>query len=212
MLPSLLGGPEGLKTANMRNPRKEETTHGKVRKLGLISKRAKLLLLIAVLGVMALLTACGEVEKSEVVVTGTPEPATEMTPSVIPKPTPTADAGTELEATAVPASVSTSVPQLELTAEPTTSKATPDVDHEAQAERNRAVIKRYVEEEQDAATLTNVMITCAASAGITLTDRIKTGGRAEDQLAELILAGVLDNYDVLECTADEIVEKVEDGN
>ena len=88
---------------------------------------------------------------------------------------------------------------------------TPDVENEVQAELSRALIKRYVEEEQDAARLTNVMTTCAASAGIALTDRIKTGGRAEDQMSELILAGVLDNYDVLECTANEIAKEVEDG-
>ena len=56
------------------------------------------------------------------------------------------------------------------------------------------------------------MIDCATSVGISLTDRIKEGGRAEDQLSELILAGVLDDYDVLQCTADEITQEVGDGS
>ena len=166
---------------------------------------------------MASLVVCGDGEVREIVVTATPE-----TPSETASP---GEVATEAKATVVPESGSASAltpqptPQAtrQPTRQPSTSAATPvptqtpDVKNEVQAELNRALIKRYVEEEQDAARLTNVMTTCAASAGIALTDRIKTGGRAEDQMSELILAGVLDNYDVLECTANEIAKEVEDG-
>ena len=164
---------------------------------------------IALMGMMASLVACGDGEVREIVVTATPEP-----PSKTASP---GEVATEAKATVVPASGSASALTPQPTPQPTTSAATPvptqtpDVENEVQAELNRALIKRYVEEEQDAARLTDVMATCAANAGIALTDRIKTGGRAEAQMSELILAGVLDNYDVLECTANEIAKEVEDG-
>ena len=166
------------------------------------------LLAIALMAAMASLV-CGDGEVREIVVTATPEP-----PSETASP---GEVATEAKTTVVPAPGSASALTPRPTPQPTTSAATPvptqspDVENEVQAELNRALIKRYVEEEQDAARLTNVMTTCAASAGIALTDRIKTGGRAEDQMSELILAGVLDNYDVLECTANEIAKEVEDG-
>ena len=157
---------------------------------------------IALMAAMASLVVCGDGEVREIVVTATPE-----TPSETASP---GEVATEAKTTVVPAPVSASAPTPQPIPQPTTSAATPvptqtpNVENEVQAELSRALIKRYVEEEQDAARLTNVMTTCAASAGIALTDRIKTGGRAEDQMSELILAGVLDNYDVLECTATEI--------
>ncbi len=165
------------------------------------------------MGVIASLLVCGDGEVREIVVTATPEP-----PSETASP---GEVATEAKATVVPASGSASAltpqPTSQPTPQPTTSAATPvptqtpNVENEVQAELNMALIKRYVKEEQDAARLTNVMTTCAASAGIALTNRIKTGGKAEDQMSELILAGVLDNYDVLECTANEIAKEVEDG-
>ena len=156
---------------------------------------------LGALVVTALLIACGGREVIEIVVTATPEPSVGM-------------ASSDKAVTDTPASAS--VPTLQPTTPPTTSEATPRPTPEAgdqvQAERNRAAIKRYAEEEHDAATLTNVIIDCAASVGISFTDRIKAGGRAEDQMSELILAGVLDDYDVLQCTADEITQEVGDGS
>ena len=163
---------------------------------------------IAILAVTALLTACGNGEVRVMVVTATPGMSSETGSPVAGE--------TGAEPTAIPTPESTSVANPQPTTHPPTPGvrplATPNTDQDDQAERDRAVIRRYVEEEQDAAALTNVMITCSASAGISLEDRIKTGGTAEDQLSELILAGVLDNYDVLECTADEIVKEAGDGN
>ena len=163
----------------------------------------KLPLVIAALAVTALLTACGDGDVRVVVVTATPGLSSETGSS-------------EAKAIAMPTQETTSASNPQPTTRPPTPgirpSATPKVDQERQAERDRAVISRYVEEERDAAALTNVMITCSANVGILLEDRIKTGGTAEDQLSELILAGVLDNYDVLECTADEIVKEAGDGN
>ena len=161
---------------------------------------------LGALVVTALLIACGGREVIEIVVTATPEPSvgTASSGEVV--------NGTQVTVTPASASVPTSEPTTPPTTSEATPRPTPEPGNEAQAERNRAVIQRYVEDEQDAATLTNVIITCAASAGIALKDHIKTGGRAEDQMSELILAGVLDNYDVLECTADEIVKEVDDGS
>ena len=168
----------------------------------------KILLAIAVLTVTTLLTACGDGEVRVIVVTATPGLSSETGSPAVKE--------TGAEATAMPTPESTSASNPQPTTHPPTPGvrplATPNTDQDDQAERDRAVIRRYVEEEQAAAVLTNVMITCSASAGISLEDRIKTGGTAEDQLSELILAGVLDNYDVLECTADEIVKEAGDGN
>ena len=163
---------------------------------------------IAILAVTALLTACGNGEVRVIVVTATPSMSSETGAPAAKE--------TGAEAIAMPASETTSVSSPQPTAQLPTpgvrSSGTPDTDQENQAKRDLAVIRRYVEEEQDAAALTNVMITCSANAGIALEDRIKIGGTAEDQLSELILAGVLDNYDVLECTADEIVKEAGYGN
>ena len=178
---------------------------GDVGVMEMAMKRAPLMLAAVV--VTGLLMACGDTEVREIVVTATPDPSSKMESS--------AKVLTDTTATATTPSASTSVPTPKLTTQPTTSTPvptpTPDAEHESQMERSRAAIKRYVEEEQDAATLTNVLITCAENAGIALTNRIKSGGRAEDQLSELILTGVLDNYDVLECTAAEIAKEVDDG-
>ena len=169
-------------------------------------RMVKTQLAMGALVVATLLTACGDSEVREIVVTATPEPSVDTASS--------GEVVSGARATGTPAPASVPIPQP--TTQTTTSVATPstkpDAGHETQAERNRTVIQRYVEDEQDAATLTNVIITCAASAGIALKDHIKTGGRAEDQMSELILAGVLDNYEVLECTADEIVKEVDDGS
>ena len=158
----------------------------------------------ALIVVTALLISCGGREVIEIVVTATPKPSVGM-----------ASSDKEVTDTRTTATAS-SVPTLQPTTPPTTSEATsrpaPEAGNEVQAERNMAAIKRYAEEERDAATLTSVMIDCAASVGISLTDRIKAGGRAEDQMSELILAGVLDNYDVLQCMADEIAQEVGDGS
>ena len=81
-----------------------------------------------------------------------------------------------------------------------------DEERQVVADRNRAIVNRYVDEEQNAAELVEVMIVCAANADIAITDRIKEGGQAIDQMLELLETGVLDNYDVLECTASKIDE------
>ena len=167
-----------------------------------------ILLAIGALTVTGLLTACGDGEVRVIVVTATPGMSSETGA--------TARSETGAEATVMPTPESSSASNPQPTSQPTTPGvrplATPNSDQENQAERDLAVISRYVEEEQDAAALMDVMITCSAGAGISLEDRIKAGGTAEDQLSELILAGVLDNYDVLECTAGEIVKEAGDGN
>ncbi len=161
---------------------------------------------LGALVVTAFLIACGGGEVIEIVVTATPEPSVGTASS----DKTTTD--TRTTDTPVPASVPTMSPTTPLTTPEAASTLTPDTGNELQAERNRAVINRYAEEEHDAATLTNVIIDCASSVGKSLTDRIKAGGRAEDQMSELILTGVLDNYDVLQCAADKIKQEVEDGS